>query len=273
MSETRADGTTAAHDGAAMHGRTALITGAAGGIGAAVARKLAAAGARVAVLDADRVALEPLVKELEADGATVLALGADVRSSAEVDAAVDRAESELGPLDHLVNAAGVLRTGEVAGYSDEDWEFTFAVNATGVFHVSRAVVRRMVPRRSGAVVTVASNSAGIPRWNMAAYAASKAAATSFTRTLGLEVARHGIRCNIVAPGSTETPMLTSMYPQGDAARPSVEGSPATYRVGIPLGRLAQPEDIAHAVLFLLSEQASHITLHDLVVDGGAALGA
>ncbi|MFF5183949.1 2,3-dihydro-2,3-dihydroxybenzoate dehydrogenase [Streptomyces sp. NPDC000345] len=258
---------------AALDGRTALVTGAAGGIGAAVARQIAAAGARVAVLDADRAALGPLAKELAADGARVLALGADVRSSAEVDAAVDRAESELGPLDCLVNAAGVLRTGEVTGYSDEDWDFTFAVNATGVFHVSRAVVGRMVPRRRGAVVTVASNSAGVPRWNMAAYAASKAAATSFTRTLGLEVARYGIRCNVVAPGSTETPMLTSMYPEGDFARPSVDGSAATFRVGIPLGKLARPEDIAHAVLFLLSEQASHITLHDLVVDGGAALGA
>ncbi|GGN74912.1 2,3-dihydro-2,3-dihydroxybenzoate dehydrogenase [Streptomyces albiflavescens] len=258
---------------AALYGSTALVTGAAGGIGASVARELAAAGARVALLDADGAALEPLVKELEADGASVLALGADVRSSAEVDAAVERTEAELGPLDHLVNAAGVLRTGEVTGYSDEDWEFTFAVNATGVFHVSRAVVGRMVPRRSGAVVTVASNSAGVPRWNMAAYAASKAAATSFTRTLGLEVARYGIRCNVVAPGSTETPMLTSMYADGDFARPSVEGSPDTYRVGIPLGRLARPEDIAHAVLFLLCEQAAHITLHSLVVDGGAALGA
>ncbi|MEW1695724.1 2,3-dihydro-2,3-dihydroxybenzoate dehydrogenase [Streptomyces sp. NPDC093249] len=255
-----------------MSVKTALVTGAAGGIGAAVARALAAEGTRVALLDADPIALEPLVKELRTAGAVVLALGVDVRSSGEVDAAVDRTERELGPLDHLVNAAGVLRTGEVAGFSDEDWDFTFAVNATGVFHVSRAVANRMVPRRSGAIVTVASNAAGIPRWNMAAYAASKAAATSFTKTLGLELARFGIRCNVVAPGSTETPMLTSMYGDGDAARPSVEGSPGTYRLGIPLGRLAQPEDIAHAVLFLLSDRAAHITLHGLTVDGGAALG-
>lgn len=269
MSEAQA----ALYGAADLHGTTALVTGAAGGIGASVARQLAVTGARIALLDTDGAALEPLVKELEDGGASVLALGADVRSSAEVDAAVDRAESELGPLEHLVNAAGVLRTGEVTGYSDDDWEFTFAVNATGVFHVSRAVVARMVPRRSGAVVTVASNSAGVPRWNMAAYAASKAAATSFTRTLGLEVARYGIRCNTVAPGSTETPMLTSMYADGEYARSSVEGSPVTYRLGIPLGRLARPEDIAHAVLFLLTEQAAHITLHSLVVDGGAALGA
>ncbi|WP_031508999.1 2,3-dihydro-2,3-dihydroxybenzoate dehydrogenase [Streptomyces megasporus] len=255
-----------------MNAKTALVTGAAGGIGAAVARALAADGARVALLDADPAALEPLAKELRTAGAAVLELGADVRSSDEVGAAVDRTERELGPLDFLVNAAGVLRTGEVASFSDEDWDTTFAVNATGVFHVSRAVANLMVPRRSGAIVTVASNAACVPRWSMAAYAASKAAATSFTKTLGLELARFGIRCNVVAPGSTETPMLASMHADGDAVGPSVEGSPGTYRVGIPLGRIARPEDIAHAVLFLLSDRAAHITLHSLTVDGGAALG-
>ncbi|GAB3113183.1 2,3-dihydro-2,3-dihydroxybenzoate dehydrogenase [Streptomyces calidiresistens] len=261
-------------------GRTALVTGAAGGIGAAVARALAHAGVGVAALDTEGTALDALVKELRETAGRALALAVDIRSSDLVDRAVERAEEELGPLDYLVNAAGVLRSGPVLGYSDQDWELTFDVNVGGVFHVSRAVTRRMVRRGSGAVVTVASNAARVPRWDMAAYAASKAAATSFTRTLGLELARHGIRCNIVAPGSTETAMLTSLYagaPDGDsareAARHSVDGSPATYRVGIPLGRLAQPEDIAHAVLFLLSEQASQITLHDLVVDGGAALGA
>ncbi|MCE7082330.1 2,3-dihydro-2,3-dihydroxybenzoate dehydrogenase [Streptomyces sp. ST2-7A] len=267
-------------DGPVPGGRTALVTGAAGGIGAAVARALAQAGVGVAALDTDRAALDVLVKELEEKAGRALALAVDIRSSALVDHAVERAESELGPLDYLVNAAGVLRSGAVLEYSDQDWELTFDVNVGGVFHVSRAVTRRMVRRGSGAVVTVASNAARVPRWDMAAYAASKAAVTSFTRTLGLELARHNIRCNVVAPGSTETAMLTSLYaggPDGDAvrraARHSVEGSPATYRTGIPLGRLAQPEDIAHAVLFLLSEQASHITLHDLVVDGGAALGA
>jgi 2,3-dihydro-2,3-dihydroxybenzoate dehydrogenase len=107
---------------------------------------------------------------------------------------------------------------------------------------------------------------------MAAYAASKAAATSFTKTLGLELARYGIRCNVVAPGSTDTPMLTSLWADGDARRASIDGTPETYRIGIPLGRLASPDNVADAVLFLLSDRAAHITLHDLTVDGGAALG-
>lgn len=108
---------------------------------------------------------------------------------------------------------------------------------------------------------------------MAAYAASKAAAAAFTRCLGLELARHGIRCNVVAPGSTDTPMLTGMYHDTDAARHSIDGVPADFRVGIPLGKLARPADVADAVAFLLSDRAGHITMHDLVVDGGATLGA
>jgi 2,3-dihydro-2,3-dihydroxybenzoate dehydrogenase len=130
----------------------------------------------------------------------------------------------------------------------------------------------MVPRGRGAVVTVASNAAATPRSGMAAYAASKAAAEMFTKSLGLEVARHGIRCNIVAPGSTDTPMLSSMWHDDSGPRATLAGNPEAFRVGIPLGKLAQPGDVAHAVAFLLSDQASHITLHTLTVDGGAALG-
>jgi 2,3-dihydro-2,3-dihydroxybenzoate dehydrogenase len=131
----------------------------------------------------------------------------------------------------------------------------------------------MVPRRRGAVVTVASNAARTARVDMAAYAASKAAVTAYTKCLALDVAEYGIRCNLVAPGSTDTPMLTSLWAGADAARSSVEGVPGAYRVGIPLGRLARPSDVADAVLFLLSDRAAHITMHDLTVDGGAALGA
>ncbi|MFE6993304.1 SDR family oxidoreductase, partial [Streptomyces pharetrae] len=146
------------------------------------------------------------------------------------------------------------------------------VNTSGVFFTSRAVVNRMVPRRRGAIVTIASNAAGTARTEMSAYAASKAAATMFTKCLGLEVAKHGIRANLVAPGSTDTPMLSSMWQDESSARASIEGVPDAYRVGIPLGRLARPEDVAEAVVFLLSDKAAHITMHDLTVDGGAALG-
>ncbi|HEY9371962.1 2,3-dihydro-2,3-dihydroxybenzoate dehydrogenase [Streptomyces sp.] len=256
-----------------MRGKTALVTGAAGGIGAAVVRALAERGAAVAAVDRDEAALKPRVAALVLDGLNVEAFPADVTDSAQVAAAVDEVERRLGPIDHLVNAAGVLRLGPVRTFSDEDWAATFAVNATGVFQVSRAVVDRMIPRGSGAIVTVASNAAATPRSDMAAYAASKAAATMFTKSLGLEVAQYGIRCNLVAPGSTDTPMLSSMWHDESGPKGTIEGRPDAFRVGIPLGKLALPTDVAAAVLFLLSEQAAHITLHDLTVDGGASLGA
>jgi 2,3-dihydro-2,3-dihydroxybenzoate dehydrogenase len=267
-----------------MPNTTAMVTGAAGGIGAAVLRALVADGVdggrradggrgfAVAAVDRDAEALGPIVKALSEAGHLVRGFVADVACSAEVNAMVERAERELGPISYLVNAAGVLRAGPAASLTDDDWATTFAVNATGVFYVSRAVARAMIGRKRGSIVTVTSNAAGTPRCGMAAYAASKAAASSFTKSLGLELAGHGIRCNVVSPGSTDTPMLTSLWADGDPARASIEGTPLAFKVGIPLGRIAQPADIADAVLFLLSDRASHITLHDLTVDGGAALG-
>ncbi|MEU9416601.1 2,3-dihydro-2,3-dihydroxybenzoate dehydrogenase [Streptomyces sp. NPDC048272] len=255
-----------------MEGTTALVTGAAGGIGREVALALGRRGVFVAAVDRDPVALGRAVEEWVDHGVKAVAFPTDVTSSAEVERTVAAAESELGPIEHLVNAAGILRLGQARAFTDEDWNATFAVNATGVFHVSRAVVNRMAERGRGSLVTVASNAAGTPRTDMAAYAASKAAATMFTKSLGLEVARHGIRCNVVAPGSTDTPMLRSMWHDESGPRGSIEGHGDSYRVGIPLGRLAQPRHIADAVVFLLSDEAAHITLHTLTVDGGATLG-
>ena len=255
-----------------MRDKVALVTGAAGGIGRAVVRTLAERGAVVAAVDRKVDGLWESVGAAAAAGLAVEAFPADVTVAAEVEDAVAAVERQLGPIELLVNAAGVLRTGEARQVPDEDWEFVFAVNTTGVFHVSRAVVNRMVPRGRGAVVTVASNAAGTPRTGMAAYAASKAAATMFTKCLGLEVARHGIRCNLVAPGSTDTPMLSAMWADDSGREATIAGQPEAYKLGIPLGKLARPEDVAEAVAFLLSDRAGHITLHDLTVDGGATLG-
>ncbi|MFE4371013.1 2,3-dihydro-2,3-dihydroxybenzoate dehydrogenase [Streptomyces sp. NPDC056835] len=255
-----------------MDSKVALITGAAGGIGAAVARALGGRGATVAAVDRDADGLLRTVQKLTADGMTAEGFPADITDRAEVAALVDSVEQRLGPVDFLVNAAGVLHLAEARHLTDQDWDATFAVNATGVFVMSRAVVNRMVPRGRGAIVTVASNAAGTARTRMAAYAASKAAATTFTKCLGLEVARHGIRCNLVAPGSTDTPMLSSMWQDGSGRVATIAGRPDAYKVGIPLGKLAMPSDVADAVAFLLSDQAAHITLHSLTVDGGATLG-
>lgn len=256
-----------------MENKVALVTGAAGGIGEAVVRALAERGASVAAVDRDGLRLDQVADRMKAEGLQVRSFPADVTDSIEVEQVVGQIEDQLGPLDYLVNAAGVLRLSQAVALTDADWALTFAVNTTGVFFVSRAVVNRMVTRSRGAVVTVASNAAGTARVEMSAYAASKAAATMFTKCLGLEVARHGIRCNLVAPGSTDTPMLAGMWqPGGAGPESSIQGNPDAYRVGIPLGRLADPRNVADAVVFLLSDQAAHITMHDLTVDGGAALG-
>jgi 2,3-dihydro-2,3-dihydroxybenzoate dehydrogenase len=203
----------------------------------------------------------------------VRAFTVDVRDSSAVDRMVDRIEAEMGPIGVLVNVAGVLRTGPVVSFSDEDWTATFAVNATGVFHLCRSVSRYMMPRRSGSIITVGSNAASVPRMHMAAYAASKAAATMLTKCLGLELAPYNIRCNVVSPGSTDTPMQRSMWADETGEQAVIDGSLETYRPGIPLRRLAKPGDIADAVIFLASDEARHITMHDLRVDGGATLGA
>ncbi|MGP3756652.1 2,3-dihydro-2,3-dihydroxybenzoate dehydrogenase [Streptomyces sp. IBSNAI001] len=256
-----------------LTGRLALVTGAGRGIGEAVVHALAGRGARVLATDLDAEGVTALEKAYEG---RVTARTLDVTDPAAVEELVEGTERTLGPLDIAVNVAGVLRVSSVADLSDQEWAATFAVNTDGVFHVSRSVSRRMAERGSGSIVTVASNAAGIPRTGMAAYAASKAAAVMFTKCLGLEVAPRGVRCNTVSPGSTLTDMQRGMWTAGDeeaAARRVIEGDPSTYRTGIPLGRIADPSDIADAVAFLVSDRARHITMHDLYVDGGATLRA
>ena len=260
-------------DAAGLAGVVTVVTGAAGGIGAAVVRSAASAGARVVAADRNAAGAEEVAAKLRAEGLDVSARGVDVTSEAAVDDLVAWTEATVGPIGALVNGAGVLHVGPVVETSADDWAAVFAVNATGVFHLSRAVAARMVPRRRGVIVTIASNAAGVPRRHMAAYAASKAAAAHFTRCLGLELAPLGIRCNVVCPGSTDTAMGRAAWPGEDGVARVVAGSLEDFRTGIPLGRVADPQDVADAVMFLLSDQSRHVALHDLYVDGGAALRA
>ncbi|HET8598227.1 MAG TPA: 2,3-dihydro-2,3-dihydroxybenzoate dehydrogenase [Castellaniella sp.] len=257
-------------------GRHVFVTGAASGIGAAVARRLLAQGARVSATDLDEAGLQRLAEtadRLPAQGSSprLWTSRLDVRDAAQVERAVAGSEAALGPLDGLASVAGVLEMGDVVDLDDAQWARCFDVNATGVFHVCRAMARRLRERRAGAIVTVSSNAAATPRAGMAAYAASKAAVTQFSRCLGLELAPCGIRVNIVSPGSTDTAMQQAMWARGSSRAAVIQGDPARWRLGIPLDKIAAPEEIADAVLFLLSDRASHITLHDLRVDGGATL--
>lgn len=256
--------------GNGLDGKIALVTGSASGIGSAVVQGLLAENTRVVALDSHAERLSDFVESLHSD--SVRSAVVDVRNSLQVNQQIDIVEQEWGPIDLGVNVAGVLSTTLIAETSDEVWNEVFDVNATGVFHVSRALARKMIPRKQGAIVTVSSNAAGVPRHGMAAYAASKAAATMFTRCLGLELGEYGIRCNIVAPGSTRTPMQEA-FSSGVGAAAIIAGSPATFRTGIPLRKIAEPHEVADAVIFLLSDRASHITMSEIYVDGGATLRA
>lgn len=248
----------------------AVVSGAASGIGRCVALRLASLGATVVAVDRETSGLQSLTKE--ANCANVHSYACDVSDAAAVTYTVSAIHARYGVPDYLVNVAGTLRPGSATDLPLADWEATFRVNSTGVMLMSQAVVRLMIPRRCGAIVTVASNAANTPRANMCAYASSKAAALMYTKCLGLEVAKHHIRCNTVSPGSTDTPMLAALNEDSDYHQAAIRGDADNFRLGIPLRRVAEVNDICNSVLFLLSPLARHITLHDLTVDGGATLG-
>ncbi|MFD4366945.1 SDR family oxidoreductase [Rhodococcus sp. NPDC058521] len=246
-------------------GKVVVVTGASGGIGSATAHAFIDAGASVWLLDRDEAVLKL--------GATlgVPASQVDVRDSGDVDSAFGSLVGQLGAPSSLIHAAGVLSSGPVDSLTDADWFETMQVNATGTMNVTRAAARVMAGPAS--ITVIGSNAGATPRAGMAAYGASKAAATSFVRSLGLELAHRGIRCNIISPGSTDTDMLRGMWSSEDESEKVIAGDPSRYRLGIPLRRIAKADDIAASALFLASDAARHITLHDLRVDGGATLDA
>lgn len=244
--------------GSEFSGAVALVTGSASGIGSAVTDSLRQEGARVAACD---------VASSITDSTNGYRL--DVTDPGAVERVVTAVENDLGPIDVLVNTAGVMRSGPLTELSDADFAAVFAVNTTGVFNVTRAVTTRMRARARGAVVTVASDAGAVPRQHIGAYAASKSASAHLTKCFGLELAGHGIRCNVVSPGSTDTPMLRSVW--GDDVAKAVDGNPAAFRIPIPLRKVATPQDVADTVCFLASRRASHLTMQELFVDGGASL--
>jgi len=252
----------------ALRGKRALLTGAAGGIGSAVAQAFVDAGATVLLTD-----LDPAVAE-KAAGLGARGVMLDLADRAAVAELVADAPGLLGgPLTTVVHTAAVLALGPVADIDDDEWDRLVAVNLTATMALLRAASGVLAD--GGSIIVVSSNSAAVPRVGIGAYGATKAAVSNLVRSTGLEMAGRGVRCNIITPGSTDTAMLHSMWPESvppeQSAEAVIAGTPEQFRLGIPLGRLAQPEDIAASAVFLASDAARHITLHDLRVDGGASL--
>lgn len=180
--------------------------------------------------------------------------------------------AEQKQLDILINGAGILKNGLTENLSWQDWQQCINVNAGGAFSMFQAVIPQFKQQRHGVIISIASNAAHVARAEMSIYAASKAALRSLSMSVGLELAPFNVRCNIVSPGSTDTPMLHSLWHHDEDKQRTIDGFPQKFKLGIPLQKLASPEDIAHTILFLASDYASHITLQDVVIDGGATLG-
>ncbi|WP_169983670.1 glucose 1-dehydrogenase [Microbispora sp. H10836] len=245
-------------------GKFAVVTGAARGIGAAIARRLAAEGAAVACVDltADRCA--SIVDEITVTGGRAVAFGCDVSDSAQVEALVPGVMAEFGRIDVLVNNAGLTRDNLLFRMSEEDWDKVVDVNLKGVFLMSRAVQKHMVEQRSGAIVNLSSRSA-LGNRGQANYSAAKAGIQGLTATMAIELGPFGVRVNAVAPGYVATPMT-----EATAVRLGVtpEEHQATMAQAVPLRRVAQPTEIASVVAFFASDDASYVTGQTLYVNGG-----
>lgn len=243
-----------------LSGKAILVTGGTRGIGRAIVEAAAHAGASVAFTY--RSSTETADQLVEALGGEekALAIQADAASGEDAQRAVEAVVAKWGAIDGLVVNAGITRDGLMIRMDAQAWQDVIDTNLTGAFHVTKAAYRPMMKQRAGSIVTISSVVGVMGNAGQANYAASKAGLIGFTKSLARELSGRGVRANVVAPGYIETDMTADLGPAAEALMGQ-----------IPLGRLGQPEDIAAAVLFLLSDAASYVTGHVLHVDGGMAM--
>ena len=241
-----------------LSGKTALVTGAAQGIGRDIALGLAADGAEVAICDVNLEAAQKTAADIEAKGRKSLALKANVASSADVTAMVDQVVEKFGRIDILVNNAGITRDGLILRMKDEDWDLVLSINLKGAFLCTKSALKYMSKQRSGTIINIASIVGAMGNAGQANYVASKAGLIGLTKTIAREYSNRNVTANAVAPGFIDTAMTQALSEQvrTDLAKQ------------IPLGRLGSSEDVANAVRFLASPAAAYITGQVIHVNGG-----
>jgi len=247
--------------------RVALVTGAAQGIGAAIAHRLAAGGAKVGVLDLQQEAAQRVADEITVAGGTAVGLGADVSQRDQVQAAVDALVGEYGGLQILVNNAGVLRDNLLFKMSDDDWTLVMDVHLRGAFLCSQIAQKLMVEAKYGRVVCLSSTSA-LGNRGQANYSTAKAGLQGFTKTLAIELGPFGITANAIAPGFIETAMTKSTAERIGITIEQMREATAT---SVPVRRGGVPEDVANAVAFFAAEESGYVTGQVMYIDGGRGL--
>ncbi|MDI4663577.1 SDR family oxidoreductase [Xanthobacter autotrophicus] len=247
--------------------RVIVITGGGGGIGGATARRFAAKGGHVAVMDRDLDAAARTAAQIEAEGGVARAYACDITDRGAVEAAVAATQADLGPIDVLVNNAGWDVFRPFLATSPEDWQRLIAINLVGALHMHHVVLPLMVARKAGRVVNIASDAARVGSSGEAVYAACKAGLVALSKTLAREHARDGITFNVVCPGPTQTALFEG-YKKGAG---NADKLAEAFRRSIPLGRIGDPEDLPGAITFFASDAAAYVTGQVLSVSGGLSM--
>ncbi len=245
-----------------LEGRRALVTGASGAIGSAIARLLAGAGVRLAIhFNTNEAAAEELLQEVTASGGEAITIGADISDADAAAELVKQIAARWDGLDILVNNAGITRDGLLARMSEDDWDAVLDTNLKSAYLCTRAALRPMMRARFGRIVNISSVSGIMGNPGQANYSAAKAGLIGFTKAIAREVASRGITVNAVAPGFIESPMTASL----------TEEALLAVTAAIPLGRMGRPEEVARWVAFLASDAGAYVTGQTVVVDGGLAM--